>query len=132
MMLAIFCILVICSDAFQLRSNSRIKSQWLMSADSHFDYLVIGAGSGGIASARRAAGYGAKVAIIEKQAFGGTCVNQGCVPKKVKLLTLVCISIGVLYGQNHDILAQGYKRCANLKNATVGYVQCCNSTRNNS
>ena len=93
MMLAIFCVLVICSDAFQLRSNSRInlrvKSQWLMSSDTHFDYLVIGAGSGGIASARRAAGYGAKVAIIEKQAFGGTCVNQGCVPKKVKLLTFI-------------------------------------------
>lgn len=42
---------------------------------THFDYLVIGGGSGGVASARRAAGYGAKVAIIEKAAMGGTCVN---------------------------------------------------------
>ena len=49
----------------------------------HFDYLVIGAGSGGIASARRAATHGAKVAVCEKGALGGTCVNVGCVPKKV-------------------------------------------------
>ena len=39
--------------------------------DHHFDYLVIGAGSGGIASARRAATYGAKVGVIEKTALGG-------------------------------------------------------------
>jgi glutathione reductase (NADPH) len=44
---------------------------------------VIGGGSGGVASARRAAGYGAKVGLIERQALGGTCVNVGCVPKKV-------------------------------------------------
>ena len=52
----------------------------------HFDYLVIGAGSGGMASARRAAQYGAKVGVIESKGIdglGGTCVNVGCVPKKV-------------------------------------------------
>lgn len=43
----------------------------LRGSASHFDYLVIGAGSGGIASARRAATYGAKVAVVEKQALGG-------------------------------------------------------------
>lgn len=48
-----------------------------------YDYLVIGAGSGGIASAKRAASHGAKVAVIEKARLGGTCVNVGCVPKKV-------------------------------------------------
>lgn len=48
-----------------------------------FDYLVIGGGSGGIASARRAARYGVKVGLIEASALGGTCVNRGCVPKKV-------------------------------------------------
>ena len=47
------------------------------------DYLVIGAGSGGIASARRAAQYGKKVVLIENKVVGGTCVNVGCVPKKV-------------------------------------------------
>jgi len=48
-----------------------------------YDYLVIGAGSGGMASARRAAAHGAKVAVIERSRLGGTCVNVGCVPKKV-------------------------------------------------
>ena len=49
----------------------------------HYDYLAIGAGSGGIASANRAAIRGAKAAVIEANAVGGTCVNVGCVPKKV-------------------------------------------------
>src|SRR5215471_6570480 len=48
-----------------------------------FDFVVIGAGSGGLAAAQRAAEYGAKVAIIESGRLGGTCVNVGCVPKKV-------------------------------------------------
>ncbi len=49
----------------------------------HYDYLSIGAGSGGIASANRAAIRGAKAAVIEAKVVGGTCVNVGCVPKKV-------------------------------------------------
>jgi glutathione reductase (NADPH) len=49
----------------------------------HYDYIAIGGGSGGIASANRAAMRGAKVAIIEAKHMGGTCVNVGCVPKKV-------------------------------------------------
>jgi len=48
-----------------------------------FDYIVIGGGSGGLASARRAAKYGARVLLIEGKKLGGTCVNVGCVPKKV-------------------------------------------------
>jgi glutathione reductase (NADPH) len=47
-----------------------------------FDYICIGGGSGGIASANRAAKHGQKVAIIEAKLLGGTCVNVGCVPKK--------------------------------------------------
>lgn len=50
---------------------------------THFDYICIGGGSGGIASANRAAMHGAKVALIEAKDLGGTCVNVGCVPKKV-------------------------------------------------
>ncbi len=69
---------------------------------TEYDYLVIGGGSGGqihgdfskysetdilltggIASVRRAASYGAKCLIIEGSRLGGTCVNLGCVPKKV-------------------------------------------------
>lgn len=51
----------------------------------HYDYLVIGGGSGGVASARRSAQYGAKVLLVEAKykQLGGTCVNVGCVPKKV-------------------------------------------------
>ncbi|ACX81855.1 glutathione-disulfide reductase [Aggregatibacter actinomycetemcomitans] len=49
----------------------------------HYDYLAIGGGSGGIASINRAASYGKKCAIIEAKHLGGTCVNVGCVPKKV-------------------------------------------------
>ncbi|MEH6463858.1 MAG: glutathione-disulfide reductase [Shewanella psychromarinicola] len=49
----------------------------------HFDYIALGAGSGGIASANRAGMRGAKVLIIEAKQVGGTCVNVGCVPKKV-------------------------------------------------
>ncbi|WEG73309.1 glutathione-disulfide reductase [Vagococcus intermedius] len=48
-----------------------------------FDYIVIGGGSGGIATANRAGMHGAKVLLIEGQHLGGTCVNVGCVPKKV-------------------------------------------------
>ena len=49
----------------------------------HFNYLAIGAGSGGIASANRAAIRGATAAVIEAKAVGGTCVNVGCIPKKL-------------------------------------------------
>ena len=52
---------------------------------SQFDYdlLVLGGGSGGVAAARRAAEHGAKVAVCEDNQWGGTCVNRGCVPKKL-------------------------------------------------
>jgi glutathione reductase (NADPH) len=48
-----------------------------------FDMLTIGAGSGGVASSRRAGAYGARVAICEEWRIGGTCVLRGCVPKKL-------------------------------------------------
>ena len=48
-----------------------------------FDLLVLGGGSGGLATAQRAAEHGARVAIFEPARLGGTCVNVGCVPKKV-------------------------------------------------
>ena len=49
----------------------------------HYDLIAIGAGSGGLAVAEQAAAYGKKVAIIDGGDIGGTCVNTGCVPKKV-------------------------------------------------
>ena len=51
--------------------------------DNNFDLVVIGAGSGGLAAAKRAASYGAKVCIVEGNRIGGTCVIRGCVPKKL-------------------------------------------------
>ncbi|NBD15160.1 MAG: glutathione-disulfide reductase [Cyanobacteria bacterium] len=48
-----------------------------------YDLFVIGGGSGGIAAARRATEYGAKVALAEFDRLGGTCVNRGCIPKKL-------------------------------------------------
>lgn len=50
---------------------------------TNFDLIVIGGGSGGLAHAQRAAEYGVKAAVIESGPLGGTCVNVGCVPKKV-------------------------------------------------
>jgi glutathione reductase (NADPH) len=48
-----------------------------------YDLFVIGAGSGGVRAARMAAGFGARVAVAEDRYLGGTCVNVGCVPKKL-------------------------------------------------
>ena len=74
---------------------------------SRFDLIVLGAGSGGLAAAKKAASYGASVAIIEGDLVGGTCVIRGCVPKKL----LVCgssllesISSASSYGFNFDNL----------------------------
>ncbi len=64
-------------------------------SDKHFDYFVIGAGSGGVRSARIAAGHGAKVGIAEASKLGGTCVNLGCVPKKL-------MAYGADYGYHFD------------------------------
>ena len=50
--------------------------------NDHYDLIVLGAGSAGIATAMRAARHGARVALIERDVIGGTCVNVGCVPKK--------------------------------------------------
>ena len=52
-------------------------------AESVFDLISVGGGSGGLACAQRAAEFGAKTAVIEPHRLGGTCVNVGCVPKKV-------------------------------------------------
>ena len=54
-----------------------------MAIETTFDLIVLGAGSGGLAAAKRAARHGAKVAIVEGDRVGGTCVIRGCVPKKL-------------------------------------------------
>ncbi|NXL75537.1 GSHR protein, partial [Leptocoma aspasia] len=58
-------------------------------AAAAYELLVLGGGSGGLAGARRAAELGARVALVEPQRLGGTCVNVGCVPKKVMWNTAV-------------------------------------------
>ncbi|KAK0100556.1 Glutathione reductase [Cadophora gregata] len=93
-------------------ANSRISSlarQFSSSAANmapitkECDYLVIGGGSGGLASARRASGYyGAKTIAIEAKRLGGTCVNVGCVPKKVTF------NAAMLAEAIHDSKAYGF------------------------
>lgn len=67
----------------------------------HYDYLAIGGGSGGIASINRAAMYGRKCALIEAKELGGTCVNVGCVPKKVMWHAAQIAEAIKLYGPDY-------------------------------
>lgn len=67
----------------------------------HYDYIAIGGGSGGIASINRAAIYGKKCAIIEAKHLGGTCVNVGCVPKKVMWHAAQIAEAMHLYGPDY-------------------------------
>ena len=74
---------------------------------SSFDLIVIGAGSGGLAAAKKAASHGASVAIIEGDLVGGTCVIRGCVPKKLLVYgssLLESISNAPSYGFDFDNL----------------------------
>ena len=57
-----------------------------MTGRQEFDLIVLGAGSGGLAAAFRAATHGARVALLAEGPLGGTCVNVGCVPKKAMWL----------------------------------------------
>jgi len=67
----------------------------------HYDYLAIGGGSGGIASINRAASYGQKCALIEAKYLGGTCVNVGCVPKKIMWHAAQIAEAIKLYGPDY-------------------------------
>uniref|UniRef100_A0A8D2JHS7 Glutathione reductase n=2 Tax=Varanus komodoensis TaxID=61221 RepID=A0A8D2JHS7_VARKO len=71
------------------RATAMAQLRGASSSAAAFDYLVLGGGSGGLASARRAAEFGARVAVVERGPLGGTCVNVGCVPKKVMWNTAV-------------------------------------------
>ena len=68
-----------------------------------YDLVVVGAGSGGLAAVQRAASYGAKCAVIESGPLGGTCVNVGCVPKKVMWL-----GARVAHTVSHDAESYGF------------------------
>lgn len=72
----------------------------------HYDYLAIGGGSGGIASINRAASYGRRCALIEAKYLGGTCVNVGCVPKKIMWHAAQIAEAIKLYGPDYGFDTQ--------------------------
>ncbi len=75
----------------------------------HYDLIAIGGGSGGLSIAERAASYGAKCAVIEKDKMGGTCVNRGCVPKKVMwYASSLAQSIRDAKGYGFDVEQKGF------------------------
>ncbi|HSU40516.1 MAG TPA: glutathione-disulfide reductase [Polyangiaceae bacterium] len=87
------------------------------------DFIVIGGGSGGLAAARRAARHGARALVVEAGALGGTCVNVGCVPKKVSY------HAAELAGLFHDAADYGFELApptfdlGRLKRARDAYVE---------
>jgi glutathione reductase (NADPH) len=96
-----------------------------------FDLLSIGGGSGGLACAQRAAEYGAKTAVIESGRLGGTCVNVGCVPKKVmwnaagialNLADAADYGFGISAG-DHDWGVLKYKRDAYIERLNAIYAR---------
>jgi glutathione reductase (NADPH) len=90
--------------------------------DFSFDLISIGGGSGGLACAQRAAEYGAKTAVIEPQRLGGTCVNVGCVPKKVMWNAAgVAMAVGDARDYGFDVKPGG-NDWADLKRKRDAYV----------
>jgi len=90
---------------------------------AQYDLIVIGGGSGGLACAQRAADYGAKVAVLEPGPLGGTCVNAGCVPKKV-MYYAASLAEGMrdAVGYGFDVTVNGHDWLA-LKRARDDYVR---------
>ncbi len=82
--------------------------------EKSFDLIVLGAGSGGLAAAKRAASYGAKVAIVEGDRVGGTCVIRGCVPKKL-------LAYGSLY-KDHIEAAPSFGVCFSNAHIDAGIL----------
>jgi glutathione reductase (NADPH) len=87
-----------------------------------FDLITIGGGSGGLACAQRAAQYGAKAVVIESHRLGGTCVNVGCVPKKVMWnAASVALSLGDAGDYGFDVRV-GDNDWAALKHKRDAYI----------
>jgi glutathione reductase (NADPH) len=90
--------------------------------DLAFDLISVGGGSGGLACAQRAAEYGAKAAVIEAHRLGGTCVNVGCVPKKVMWnAASVALALGDAQDYGFDVKL-GANDWAALKRGRDAYV----------
>ena len=89
---------------------------------NRYDFIVIGGGSGGIASARRAAEHGAKTLVIENGRLGGTCVNVGCVPKKVMWnAAQIGEALDLAHDYGFNVENNGF-RWPHLKRARDAYV----------
>ena len=92
----------------------------------HYDYIAIGGGSGGIASVNRAAMYGKKCALIEMGDIGGTCVNVGCVPKKVMWYSAQIADAihkyGPDYGFNTELKSFNWKKLVENRQAYISRI----------
>ncbi|MGB5705495.1 MAG: glutathione-disulfide reductase [Arenicellales bacterium] len=90
---------------------------------NEYDFIVIGGGSGGIASARRAAEYGARTLVIENSRMGGTCVNVGCVPKKVMWnAAQIGEAMDLAHDYGFNLNRQGFE-WSRIKQARDAYVK---------
>ncbi|QXA09016.1 glutathione-disulfide reductase [Acinetobacter pittii] len=91
-----------------------------------YDYIAIGGGSGGIASINRAAMYGKKCALIEMGDIGGTCVNVGCVPKKVMWYSAQIAEAihkyGSDYGFNTELKSFNWKKLVENRQAYINRI----------
>ena len=90
---------------------------------THYDLIAIGAGSGGLSAAERAAEYGKKTAVIENQKLGGTCVNIGCVPKKVMwFASEIAEAMKTASGYGFDVTVNNFD-WTKLVDAREGYIK---------
>jgi len=94
-------------------------------AEQHYDLLAIGGGSGVLSVAERAASYGAHCALIESGRLGGTCVNAGCVPKKVMWYAAhlaQALDDAPGYGFRLDYFGFDWKKLKNARDSFVGKI----------
>ena len=93
-----------------------------MSSNFDFDLIVIGAGSGGVRASRVASSYGAKVAVIEEDRPGGTCVLRGCIPKKLMVYASHFreeVSDALGFGWKVDKVSHDWKKLNKVKNSEL-------------
>ncbi len=89
----------------------------------HYDLIAIGGGSGGLSAAERAAEYGMKTAVVENNKLGGTCVNVGCVPKKVMWFASgIAETIKAASGYGFDVQLNNFD-WGKLVTARTDYIQ---------